>query len=148
MPGMDDTERPRKALRQVQDAAKTAMQPTQTHLLQRAQHMQMANYAGSNKGFASALTLWHWFAVSVWDYNTNWTLPPRDTLHVLAFIGMFRNSGAACNYISFLRAACRMGLYSLDWDKPAIGQALLGLKKMNVKLFGGPGGAKYRLTKQ
>ena len=73
---------------------------------------------------------------------------PRETVHVLSFIGMFKNGSTAGNYISFLRAACRMGLYSLDWDKPAVGQALLGIKKLNVKWYGGPGGAKYRLTKQ
>ena len=148
LPGMEQTDRPRKALQLVQQAAVTSSQTTQTHLLRRAQHMQMANYVNSNKGFASAMTLWHWFAVSVWRYNPNWTLPPRETVHVLAFIGMFKNGGTACNYISFLRAACRMGLYSLDWDKPAIGQALHGLKKLNIKWYGGPGGAKYRLTQQ
>jgi len=148
LPGLEQAERPRKAIKHVQEAAMVAQQATQSHLLKRAQHMQVANYAGSNRGFASALTLWHWFAVTVWCYNPNWTLPPRETIHILSFIGMFKNGGTAGNYISFLRAACRMGLYSLDWDKPAVSQALTGLKKLNVRWFGGPNGAKYRLTKQ
>ena len=97
---------------------------------------------------ASALRLWHQFATLVLDYDAASTLPPRESAHVEAFLGVFRNPATAGNYVSHLRwAGVHLGLAN-GWDTETVRATVKGAKKRRANLGGGPAGAKKLLTKK
>ena len=96
---------------------------------------------------ASALRLWHSFAVSVLAYDASCTLPPKAGQDLEAFIGVFRNPDTAANYVSHLRWACDHLGMPKTWDTDALKATLKGAKRRKVRLFGGPQGARRLLDK-
>ena len=97
---------------------------------------------------ASALRLWHQFATLVLDYDAASTLPPREGVHIEAFLGVFRNPATAGNYVSHLRwAGVHLGLAN-GWDTETVRATLKGAKRRRANLGGGPAGAKKLLTKK
>ena len=122
-------------------------EPVANVLLARAAAHRLEPKRLSKAQVASALRLWHQFAVHVLDYAAAATLPPKDGSHVEAFVGVFRNPATAANYVSNIRWAClHLGLSSA-WDTVTLQATVKGAKRRRVRLHGGPSGAKRLMTK-
>ena len=93
----------------------------------------------------SALRLWHFFAILMFGYDENATLPPKEPRHVSCWLTMFRNPGTAQHYVSHLRWACRFYGFSMHWDTEMVKQTLTGLRKCHLRGFHGANVCKFKL---
>ena len=128
-------------------AAQQQGEPVQQVLLAKAAANRLDCKRASKSQVASALRLWHSFAVEVLAYDPAVSLPPQSGQHVEAFVSVFRNPDTAANYITHLRWACdHLGLAKV-WDTDTLKATLRGAKRRRTRLFGGPSGAKRILDK-
>ena len=97
---------------------------------------------------ASALRLWHQFAVHLLGYQPSATLPPQAPGHMEAFLGIFRNPATAANYVSHLRWACAHLSFNSGWDTETLKATIKGAKRRRLRLHGGPSGAKRLMTQE
>jgi len=94
----------------------------------------------------SALACWHTFAVEILGYAPETTLPPRGENDIIRYIGIFRASKTAYTYVNALRWTCATLQLPVSWKTHSIDQCLLGLKKQEVRLFGGITKNQFYLT--
>jgi len=126
------------AMQRNPEAARKAMED-------RRDMLARASVQGSAPMVRSALKLWHFFAMLMFGYNENATLPPKEARHVSCWLTMFRNPGTAQNYVSYLRWACRFEGFSLHWDTDMVKQTLNGMRKCHLKWFHGANVCKFKL---
>ena len=89
---------------------------------------------------------WHKFAILVWNYPDEATMPPKKTQHVISYVSIFSNSGTAANYVGFIKRGCIVNNYALCWYTEEVPMAMRGLKKSCLKWFGGPKRTEYLMT--
>ena len=71
---------------------------------------------------------WHTFAILVWNYHEETTMPPKMTQHVISYVSIFSNSGTATNYVGFIKRGCILINYTLVWYTEEAAIAMRGLK--------------------
>ncbi|CAE8601196.1 unnamed protein product [Polarella glacialis] len=82
----------------------------------------------------SGLRCWHYIAINILGIQPDAILPPRSLLDAEKFCTIFQNAGAATNYISYVRWACKVAQLDLSWDGPRLEMMLKGLKKEVLRL--------------
>lgn len=115
-------------------------------LMRRGRMLKATNVAKSSAAVASGVKMWKLFAKQVLEYPEDKTIPITLSQHVVMFISTFTNGGTAGNYLSHLRFIHRYGGFetkALDADEVAL--TLKGLKKENLRDYGGPKKCKYVL---
>lgn len=72
-------------------------QAAQAALQDHATSLQLQSQSRSLPSVASGLRLWHAYAVTIWNYVPEHSLPPHSSQDVVEFIALFRNAGTAAN---------------------------------------------------
>ena len=101
----------------------------------------------SSNSVISGLRMWHFFACDVLGYTYYATLPPASARDVVLFVSVFSNAGTAANYIYYIRYGCKFKGHSTAWCTDEVRLALKGLKKENLRMFGGPARTKFLLKR-
>ena len=102
-------------------------------LEQHEQVLKLETQRRSLPQVASGLRAWHFFAVTVLDYQEEATIPPGSSEDVIKFVQVFNNAGTAANYISHLRWACKAYKKGTDWSTAELGMVLKGLHKQDLR---------------
>ena len=95
---------------------------------------------------ASGLRCWRHFAESVLQYNAAHTLPPKCANDVVCFVAIFRNSGTARNYVSYVHWACVFHRLDCAWFGPEVQMVLRILDKHCIENLPGHLADKPLLT--
>ena len=99
--------------------------------------LKMESAKSSLPSIASGLKCWHAFATDVLGYPASATLPPRCPEDIIEFIAVFKSAGTARNYVSYVAWACKFVSLDVFWKSVGVNQALKGLGRREVRLFGG-----------
>ena len=132
IPGLGVTVAPSKAPAMLARAEAAGIY-VQRELEERARLLQIASRKDSLKSAASALRAWHGFATLVLGYGEGATLPPRSVQDALLWGAIFKNSGTAANYLSFVKWACTLEGLDITWYGPRVSMLLKGFKKVALQ---------------
>ena len=79
-------------------------------------------------------------------YSVNKTLPPKQDVDVCKFLAIFKNPGAAANYVGYVKWACTHLSMVTSWWSPTVTLTLKGMRAEHLRTTGGPALAKVLLT--
>ena len=94
----------------------------------------------------SALKAWHTFAIEVFGYDPERTLPPLSENDVCAWMPVFKHPGTAYNYVGSVKYVCVIEQLSFDWHGCLLSSVLKGNKKLYLSKLAGTLSQKCMLT--
>ena len=99
----------------------------------KVEELRMEPLRRNIKSIASALRMWHFFAMTILGYEAARTLPPTMAAHVVMFLVMFRNGNTAVNYVNHLLAGCKALGYETAWHSEEVAAAKASVKMKTLR---------------